>query len=60
MAAYLEKSPRSTGRKGEVEKGGRIGSTQCGVCVCWGAAHLGIMLTLSMPKERGRQAGVAE
>lgn len=31
------------------------------VCVCiGGAAHLGIMLTLSMPRERGRQAGVAE
>lgn len=41
MVAYLEKSPRSTGRKEEVEKGGRIGSTQCGVCVCWGGCPPG-------------------
>lgn len=53
MAAYLEVSPGSTGRKGQGEKG-RGGSTQC---VCVGATpghHVHLFWAKEGEKETGR------
>lgn len=53
MAAYLEVSPGSTGRKGRGEKG-RRGSTQC---VCVGAPpghHVHLLWAEEGDRETGR------